>query len=179
MFVGPIYAHHFKLAHLLLHKTCMPSTLEVAVNIEFSLIKHGKKCTSMDMLYNGVPQQICHIARITDATSEFFKQGRICCYSAIVVDLLHNEFVISQEPLTPLLDSLNKIKHGKTCTFMDMLYNDVPQQICHIAGTTDATSGFFKQAYSRLKVAALSSLLQLSGRLQLINKADNKRKALH
>ncbi|KAK4380078.1 hypothetical protein RND71_001940 [Anisodus tanguticus] len=59
----------------------------------------------------------------------------ICC---ILVN--HNEFVTSQEPLTPLLDSLNKL--------------------------------------TRSKVAALNSLLQLSGRLQLvmaqIEKADNK-----
>ncbi|OIT01051.1 PREDICTED: WD repeat-containing protein 43-like isoform X1 [Nicotiana attenuata] len=53
----------------------------------------------------------------------------------------HNEFVTSQEPLTPLLDSLNKL--------------------------------------TRSKVAARSSLLQLSGRLQLvmaqIEKADNRK----
>ncbi|XP_059305141.1 uncharacterized protein LOC132056802 isoform X2 [Lycium ferocissimum] len=60
----------------------------------------------------------------------------ICC---ILVN--HNEFVTSQEPLTPLLDSLNKL--------------------------------------TKSKVAALNSLLQLSGRLQLvmaqIEKADNKK----
>ncbi|XP_060197596.1 uncharacterized protein LOC132626666 isoform X1 [Lycium barbarum] len=59
----------------------------------------------------------------------------ICC---ILVN--HNEFVTSQEPLTSLLDSLNKL--------------------------------------TRSKVAALNSLLQLSGRFQLvmaqIEKADNK-----
>ncbi|XP_059280748.1 uncharacterized protein LOC132034419 isoform X1 [Lycium ferocissimum] len=59
----------------------------------------------------------------------------ICC---ILVN--HNEFVTSQEPLMPLLDSLNKL--------------------------------------TRSKVAALNSLLQLSGRFQLvmaqIEKADNK-----
>ncbi|MCD9639206.1 hypothetical protein HAX54_023584, partial [Datura stramonium] len=49
----------------------------------------------------------------------------ICC---IMVN--HNEFVTSQEPLTPLLDSLNKL--------------------------------------TRSKVAALNTLLQLSGRLQLV-----------
>ncbi|XP_055818364.1 uncharacterized protein LOC129887324 isoform X4 [Solanum dulcamara] len=45
-----------------------------------------------------------------------------------------------------------KIKHGKTCTSMDMLYNGEPQRICNIAGTTDATSGFFKQGNPRYVV---------------------------
>ncbi|CAN4075480.1 unnamed protein product [Withania somnifera] len=60
----------------------------------------------------------------------------ICC---ILVN--HNEFVTSQESLTPLLDSINKL--------------------------------------TKSKVAALNSILQLSGRLQLvmaqIEKADNKK----
>ncbi|KAH0697992.1 hypothetical protein KY290_015806 [Solanum tuberosum] len=60
----------------------------------------------------------------------------ICC---ILVN--HNEFVTSQEPLTPLLDSMNKL--------------------------------------TKSKGVALNSLLQLSGRLQLvmaqIEKADNKK----
>ncbi|XP_055818363.1 uncharacterized protein LOC129887324 isoform X3 [Solanum dulcamara] len=56
-----------------------------------------------------------------------------------------------------LIESLSgsmavRIKHGKTCTSMDMLYNGEPQRICNIAGTTDATSGFFKQGNPRYVV---------------------------
>lgn len=50
-------------------------------------------------------------------------------------------------------------KHGKTCSYIDMLYNDETNQIFHIIGTTDVTFGFLKQGriyfYSAIVVVQL------------------------